>query len=115
MLMGCARKAPQLGAGFGAWGGLFSTFDCIFAMARRKEDPWNAIGSGAITGGVLAMRGGWRIAVRSAIGGAVILAMIEGVQIYLLKMNSVPDQSKMTPVGMPPGMMGAPGGAQNYQ
>ena len=42
---------------FAVWGGLFSTFDCMLLGIRRKEDPWNAIGSGAITGAVLAARG----------------------------------------------------------
>ncbi len=42
---------------FAVWGLLFSTFDCSLAAIRRKEDPWNAIGSGAITGGLLAIRG----------------------------------------------------------
>ena len=62
---------------FGVWGGLFSTFDCSFAHVRGKEDPWNAIMSGAATGGVLALRGGPRVALQSAAIGGVLLAMIE--------------------------------------
>ena len=42
---------------FAVWGGLYSTFDCVLIGIRKKEDPWNSIGSGAITGGVLAARG----------------------------------------------------------
>lgn len=42
---------------FAVWGGLFSTFDCCLMGIRGKEDPWNSIGSGAITGAVLAARG----------------------------------------------------------
>jgi len=42
---------------FAVWGGLFSTFDCCLMGLRGKEDPWNSIGSGAITGAVLAARG----------------------------------------------------------
>ena len=42
---------------FGVWGGLFSTFDCSLVYLRKKEDPWNAIMSGAMTGGVLSARG----------------------------------------------------------
>lgn len=68
------------------WGGLFSTFDCTFVWLRRKEDPWNSIASGALTGGVLAARGGWRAASRSAAVGGVLLAMIEGLNICLTKM-----------------------------
>ena len=39
------------------WGGLYSSFDCALIAIRNKEDPWNSIGSGAITGAVLAARG----------------------------------------------------------
>ena len=72
------------------WGGLFSTFDCALVGIRKKEDPWNSIISGATTGGVLAARGGWRAATRSAAVGGVLLAMIEGLQIFMTKMLSEP-------------------------
>ena len=42
---------------FAVWGGLFSTFDCALVALRQREDPWNAIASGALTGGILAARG----------------------------------------------------------
>ena len=42
---------------FAVWGGLYSSFDCALIAVRNKEDPWNSIGSGAITGAVLAARG----------------------------------------------------------
>lgn len=50
-------RAPVLGGNFGVWGGLFSTFDCAVKGYRQKEDPWNAIISGFLTGGSLAFRG----------------------------------------------------------
>jgi import inner membrane translocase subunit TIM17 len=34
------------------WGGLFSTFDCTLVAVRKKEDPWNSIAAGAMTGGL---------------------------------------------------------------
>lgn len=71
---------------FAVWGGLFSSFDCTLVAIRKKEDPWNSIISGAATGGVLAARGGWRAASRSAAVGGVLLAMIEGLNIFLTKM-----------------------------
>jgi hypothetical protein len=40
------------------WGGLFSTFDCTLVAVRRKEDPWNSIAAGALTGGFLQLRTG---------------------------------------------------------
>ena len=37
--------------------GMYSSFDCVLIAVRDKEDPWNSIGSGALTGAVLAARG----------------------------------------------------------
>mmetsp|Transcript_10092 Transcript_10092/g.20411 ORF Transcript_10092/g.20411 Transcript_10092/m.20411 type:complete len:175 (+) Transcript_10092:307-831(+) len=81
-------RAPAIGGSFAIWGGLFSTFDCAFAGLRKKEDPWNAIMSGAMTGGVLAARQGAGAALRSAAFGGVILAIIEGVGIVFMRMAS---------------------------
>ena len=44
------------GGNFGVWGGMFSTFDCAIKGWRQKEDAWNAIASGFLTGGCLAAR-----------------------------------------------------------
>ena len=49
-------RAPVTGGNFGIWGGLFSTFDCTVKGIRQKEDAWNAIISGFMTGGTLALR-----------------------------------------------------------
>lgn len=79
-------RAPVLGGNFGVWGGLFSAFDCAVKGVRRKEDPFNAIAAGFLTGGSLAIRGGFRAARNGAIGCAVLLAVIEGVGIGFQKM-----------------------------
>ena len=42
---------------FAVWGGMYSSFDCALIAIRDKEDPWNSIGSGALTGALLAARG----------------------------------------------------------
>ena len=55
------------------WGGLFSTFDCTLVALRKKEDPWNSIASGALTGGFLQLRTGMRSAAKSAAFGGVLL------------------------------------------
>ena len=44
------REAPRIGGSFAVWGGLFSTFDCTLVAVRHKEDPWNSIAAGALTG-----------------------------------------------------------------
>jgi import inner membrane translocase subunit TIM17 len=43
-------------ASFSAWGCIFSLFDCSLVYLRKKEDPWNSIMSGAVTGAVLQAR-----------------------------------------------------------
>lgn len=49
-------RAPIIGGNFAVWGGLFSTIDCSLVHIRKKEDPWNSITSGALTGAILAVR-----------------------------------------------------------
>lgn len=81
-------RAPVLGGSFAVWGGLFSTFDCALQGARGKEDPWNSVAAGALTGGVLAIRSGARAAGKSAVVGGVLLALIEGVGIVVTRYMS---------------------------
>ncbi|CDF40848.1 unnamed protein product [Chondrus crispus] len=81
-------RAPALGGSFAVWGGLFSTFDCSLQGIRGKEDPWNSIASGALTGGVLASRSGMRAAGKSAAVGGVLLALIEGISIAITRYGS---------------------------
>lgn len=85
-------RAPVLGGNFAVWGGLFSTFDCGLKGIRQKEDPWNSILSGGLTGGVLAARGGVKAAAVSAVVGGALLALIEGVGIGISRMTA--DQNK---------------------
>ena len=59
-------------------GSFFNILISIFPY-RQKDDPYNAIAAGFITGGVLAIRGGLSVAFKNAIIGGVILGLIEGV------------------------------------
>lgn len=52
-------RAPVTAGSFAVWGGVFSSFDCTLAYLRQKEDPWNSIASGFLTGGVLTIRCTW--------------------------------------------------------
>ena len=52
---------------------------------RQKEDPWNSIASGFLTGGVLAARGGPKVAITSAAMGGIFLAVIEGLGIVVAR------------------------------
>ena len=74
-------RAPVTGGNFGVWGGMFSTYDCAVKGIRKKEDPYNSIIAGFLTGGSLAIRGGWRASRNGAIMCGIFLAVIEGVGI----------------------------------
>uniref|UniRef100_A0A8C8EM43 Mitochondrial import inner membrane translocase subunit Tim17-B n=2 Tax=Oncorhynchus TaxID=8016 RepID=A0A8C8EM43_ONCTS len=78
-------RAPQIGGSFAVWGGLFSTIDCGLVHIRGKEDPWNSITSGAMTGAVLAARSGPLAMMGSAMMGGILLALIEGFGILLTR------------------------------
>jgi hypothetical protein len=65
---------------------LFSSFECIISHARKKEDLWNGIMSGAATGGVLAARAGLKAAGKNALMGGVLLAAIEGLGVLAQRM-----------------------------
>jgi import inner membrane translocase subunit TIM17 len=60
----------------------------------------NAIGAGFLTGGSLAMRGGMKAMRNSAIGCAILLAVIEGVGIGFSRMMA--ENTKLEVPGPPP-------------
>ena len=101
-------RAPVLGGNFAVWGGLFSAFDCSLVAIRHKEDAWNSICAGAATGGVLAMRAGLRACATSAAIGGIFLAVIEGMQIMLIRYTSPPPPSFDDGLGEVDGGVAAP-------
>ncbi|XP_033825133.1 mitochondrial import inner membrane translocase subunit Tim17-B isoform X1 [Periophthalmus magnuspinnatus] len=88
-------RAPQIGGSFAVWGGLFSTIDCGLVRLRGKEDPWNSITSGALTGAILAARSGPLTMVGSAMMGGILLALIEGFGILLTRYTAPQFQNPM--------------------
>lgn len=48
----------ELGS-FAMWGGVYTSMDCLMIYYRGKDDPFNAVIAGFVTGGVLAIRGKW--------------------------------------------------------
>lgn len=103
-------NVPRVGGSFAVWGGLFSTFDCAMVYARKKEDPWNSIAAGAATGGLLSLRQGPLAAGRSALVGAVLLALIEGAGIMVNRfMVAAPPPDDMV-MQYPPGQQQHPAG-----
>jgi import inner membrane translocase subunit TIM17 len=89
-LSSAKMRAPVLGGNFAVWGGLFSCFDCTLVAIRHKEDPWNSITAGALTGGTLAARAGWKATVQSAVIGGVLLGLIEGMSLLMQKAFAPP-------------------------
>ncbi|KAI4492443.1 hypothetical protein M0804_002234 [Polistes exclamans] len=81
-------RGPQVAGNFAVWGGLFSAFECTLIRCRSKEDPWNSIMSGALTGGVLAARTGIPSMLGSATFGGFLLAVIEGVGIMVTRLQA---------------------------
>ena len=77
------QSSTVTGANFAAWGGMFSVCDCTLAYMRQKEDSWNSIASGFITGGLLQIRQGPGAMLGAAVVGGVILGMIEGVSVVI--------------------------------
>merc|ERR1711974_389703 len=71
-------RAPRYGVSFAAWGLVYSSCECTMMHFRQREDPWNSITSGAVTGAVLAVRQGTGAMAVSAVFGGLILAVIEG-------------------------------------
>lgn len=78
-------RTPILGSSFAVWGLFFSCFDCSLAYVRRKEDPLNAIFAGALTGGLLSIRSGLKQAGSAALMGGIVLAAIEGLNIFITR------------------------------
>ena len=114
-------RAPVTGGNFGIWGGMFSTFDCAVKGWRQKDDAWNAIISGFMTGGCLALRsmlhliqrplchhsvycsyhvhvtGGPRTALGSAIMCGILLGVFEGVGVLFNRVTSAGQRPQMAP------------------
>ncbi|XP_043259749.1 mitochondrial import inner membrane translocase subunit Tim17-A-like [Colletes gigas] len=87
-LMAVKNRAPQVAGNFAVWGGLFSAIECTLIRCRSKDDPWNSILSGALTGGVLAARTGIPSMIGSATVGGIFLALVEGFGIMATRLHA---------------------------
>ena len=61
--------------------------DCTLIGIRQKQDAFNQITAGAVTGGLLAFRAGARVAFKNAVFGGMILGAIVVVQKIMMKMH----------------------------
>ena len=76
-------RVPLMAGGFAMWAMTYSFYECGISSFRGKEDLWNPIASGALTGGTLAARAGPRVAGQQFMIGGLILAGIEGLSVYV--------------------------------
>lgn len=70
---------------FAMWAGIYSISECTLIGLRNTDDAINKIVSGAITGGVLAMRAGPRIAMKNAMIGGIFLGAIVLFEVVMVK------------------------------
>ncbi|PBK89027.1 Tim17-domain-containing protein [Armillaria gallica] len=91
-------RAPVTGGNLGVFGGLLSTFDCAAKCWRQKEDAWNGIISGFMTGGCLGARGGPKSGLGSAIACGILLGIFEGVGVVVSRVLSEGNRPQMAPL-----------------
>uniref|UniRef100_A0A3Q2WYD0 Translocase of inner mitochondrial membrane 17 homolog B (yeast) n=1 Tax=Haplochromis burtoni TaxID=8153 RepID=A0A3Q2WYD0_HAPBU len=108
------RSMPESPGSFAVWGGLFSTIDCGLVRLRGKEDPWNSITSGALTGAILAARSGPLTMMGSAMMGGILLALIEGFGILLTRYTAQQFQNPI-PFADDPGQLPPKDGDHQHQ
>lgn len=62
---------------------------CMLTLClRMQEDPWNAIGAGALTGGFLQLRSGFKSAAKSAAFGGILLVRTVSRNFTLMRSTS---------------------------
>jgi import inner membrane translocase subunit TIM17 len=111
-------RAPVTGGNFGIFGGMFMTFDCVVKGYRQKEDAWNSIISGFMTGGCLAARsscfcsqeklepslisflGGPRASLQMAVASGILLGVFEGIGVLMNRMFSENTRAQLPPPRM---------------
>lgn len=79
------KRGPILAGSFAMWAGIFSITDCSLIALRNRDDGFNKIAAGAITGGTLAFRAGPRIAWKNALFGGIFLAAIVFFDMFMQK------------------------------
>lgn len=82
-------NVPHVGGGFAVWGG-----HCAFVYEGKKEYPYNAILSGAVTCGILSLRHGFSSAVRASLVGAARFALLSGAGVMFERL-AVPNTESM--------------------
>lgn len=79
------RRAPILAGSFAVWSGMFGFFQCVLLAAFKEDTIFNRTLAGALTGGIVQMRGGIHSFIRGFAFGGLFLGLIEVGQVYMMK------------------------------
>ena len=79
------RRAPVTGGNFAAWMGLFGFWQCALLYATGQDSHMNQVLAGAITGGIVNIRGGMKYAQRGFVSGAVFIGIFNLLEIFMTK------------------------------
>eukprot|EP01101_Sappina_pedata_P009217 TRINITY_DN5316_c0_g1_i1.p1 TRINITY_DN5316_c0_g1~~TRINITY_DN5316_c0_g1_i1.p1 ORF type:complete len:203 (-),score=85.45 TRINITY_DN5316_c0_g1_i1:31-639(-) len=79
-----ARKSPTVGGNFAAFSFFFTGSDALLSKYRQTEgDPYNVVAAGAISGAIMALRGGLWQAGKGGLVGGIFLGLIETVVFFM--------------------------------
>ncbi|KAJ5076478.1 import inner membrane translocase subunit tim-17 [Anaeramoeba ignava] len=70
-------QSLKTGGSFAVWSGIFASLECSLVHFRKKEDIWNRVFAGALTGGILAARSGTKEATKAAFVGGFFMFFVE--------------------------------------
>jgi len=65
--------------------GLFGFFQCVLVHVTENDSHMNQVIAGALTGGMVNIRGGYRYAWRGAISGGVFIGVFNIFEIFMMK------------------------------
>lgn len=81
------KRAWSSAKNFGFIGGVFSGTECCIESLRAKNDIWNGVAAGCLTGGGLAVKAGPQAAL---IGCAGFAAFSAAIDVYMRSDNKAP-------------------------
>ena len=79
------KRAPLLGGNFATWMGLFGAFQCVLVYITMQDTHFNQVIAGALTGGLINIRGGYRFMMRGALSGGIFIGIFNLFEIFLVK------------------------------
>ena len=65
--------------------GLFGFFQCLLVQITERDTYFNQAIAGALTGGLINIRGGWKYSMRGAISGGIFIGVFNIFEIVMVK------------------------------